>query len=644
MKTSRSGHASGFGMPTHHHHREAGDTLLEVLIAIVVIAVGAVALVGALTTSITASVTYRTLATLDTVLKNFAETVKYDVQLDPTSTSIFTNCASPSTYQLVSEYPTSAIPGAGVSLFGSGLPSGSASVQIGGTAIPTTVTNGTATVTLPSMPAAPPARPIADGVLTAGIATLVSSTHSANFTLADIGSAVSDGGVDIPNGTTITGVTNSFTVTLSNSAVGSATNDQVNIGNGAWPVFISDPPTAPPLLSPTSFTVTPTLTALSSASGPVGTTVSVGASGFLANATLSVTIGGVTAVTTPLTVMTALNGSASFSFTIPSGSVGPAVVVSDGTNSSTTNFVVTSAGPAGPAGPTVAPPASAIAGYTVGISSIAYWDDSVTPPVFDSTCNSSNGYGSGIQLITLQATATNQVSDTLNLVVTDPAFRPAITVSVSNVVNPVIVNPALPSPPTNGAFTFTATVTGTNTLGNPGGPVNWAFTTSSGSPSCVPTALAPVTGNAYTSYATYNCSGVQSGIYQVTATYGGTSNYSSTAGYGSVSLKEPPSSMGVTGPASVGPGALLQFTATVTGGGGVTPTGTIVWVFSPTSPGSPAPSCLPSPLTAGANNKATATCTVASAAASGTYQVTGTYSGDTNFIVNSAVSNAVPVT
>ena len=117
-----------------------------------------VALLGALTTSITSSATSRSLATLDTLLKSFSEAVKYDVQLQPAATSLYQNCAS--SYQVVSEYPTSSVTGAGVTVFGTGFTPGSSVPVALGTSPPislgtqTVATNGSVstTFTVPSLP------------------------------------------------------------------------------------------------------------------------------------------------------------------------------------------------------------------------------------------------------------------------------------------------------------------------------------------------------------------------------------------------------------------------------------------------------------------------------------------------------------
>src|SRR5665213_4371545 len=62
------------------HRSEAGDTLLEVLIALVVLGMASVALLVSFATSISASSTYRDVATLDSVLRTASEEVITQIQ------------------------------------------------------------------------------------------------------------------------------------------------------------------------------------------------------------------------------------------------------------------------------------------------------------------------------------------------------------------------------------------------------------------------------------------------------------------------------------------------------------------------------------------------------------------------------------
>jgi len=68
-----------------------GDTLIEVMIALLVISVTTAALMTGLATSIGASATHRNLATLDTVVRSYAETIKADVQLQ--AAPLYQDCA-----------------------------------------------------------------------------------------------------------------------------------------------------------------------------------------------------------------------------------------------------------------------------------------------------------------------------------------------------------------------------------------------------------------------------------------------------------------------------------------------------------------------------------------------------------------------
>ena len=72
---------------------EDGDTLVEVLMALLVLGLAGVALIGAFTTVIGASSEHRTLSTEDVVLKDFAETATYQIQLQQPTPS-FLPCAT----------------------------------------------------------------------------------------------------------------------------------------------------------------------------------------------------------------------------------------------------------------------------------------------------------------------------------------------------------------------------------------------------------------------------------------------------------------------------------------------------------------------------------------------------------------------
>lgn len=79
---------------------EGGDTLIEILIALTIVGLAAVALITAFLVSFSGAATYRKVTTLEFSLKNFAETATYQIQQAPLASSTapsqatFTSCAA----------------------------------------------------------------------------------------------------------------------------------------------------------------------------------------------------------------------------------------------------------------------------------------------------------------------------------------------------------------------------------------------------------------------------------------------------------------------------------------------------------------------------------------------------------------------
>jgi type II secretory pathway pseudopilin PulG len=73
---------------------DRGDTLIEILIAVVIISFAAVAILGALTSVISASTEHRNLASDDTLAKSALEAAKYQLQLQ--ASPQFLECGSSS--------------------------------------------------------------------------------------------------------------------------------------------------------------------------------------------------------------------------------------------------------------------------------------------------------------------------------------------------------------------------------------------------------------------------------------------------------------------------------------------------------------------------------------------------------------------
>jgi len=103
----------------HQTLGEAGDTLIELLIAIVIISLSVTALLGMLITSLTSSAEHRSLADLDTVVKSFAESATYQIQQKSrTDTATVTS----GSYSVADSSITASDQGQAVS--GTGIPTG----------------------------------------------------------------------------------------------------------------------------------------------------------------------------------------------------------------------------------------------------------------------------------------------------------------------------------------------------------------------------------------------------------------------------------------------------------------------------------------------------------------------------------------
>jgi hypothetical protein len=78
-------------------HGEEGDTLLEVLFALVILSIATVALLFAFATSISASATHRSAATLDTVIRSASQ--QAISQIEQQTSPTYKSCANPSYYE-----------------------------------------------------------------------------------------------------------------------------------------------------------------------------------------------------------------------------------------------------------------------------------------------------------------------------------------------------------------------------------------------------------------------------------------------------------------------------------------------------------------------------------------------------------------
>ena len=89
--------ATGRGRPGHSGRSEAGDTLIEILFAIVILGIASVALLVAFAASISASAVHRSIATFDTVIRSASQQAISQIQQQPDP--LYESCAPLAYYQ-----------------------------------------------------------------------------------------------------------------------------------------------------------------------------------------------------------------------------------------------------------------------------------------------------------------------------------------------------------------------------------------------------------------------------------------------------------------------------------------------------------------------------------------------------------------
>jgi len=95
--------------PSSQPLTERGETLIEVLVTIVIVATAAAALIGALVTSASSSGEHRTLAQEEVALKSYADSAKQQIELVPPSPSgqqpLYQTCAAIADYNTLTPPP-----------------------------------------------------------------------------------------------------------------------------------------------------------------------------------------------------------------------------------------------------------------------------------------------------------------------------------------------------------------------------------------------------------------------------------------------------------------------------------------------------------------------------------------------------------
>jgi type II secretory pathway pseudopilin PulG len=109
--------------------KDQGDTLIELLVALVIISIVVAALFNSLIESTSASTEHRSMANLSTVLRSFAESATYAIQSEPLGPGTgpeYTQCATPTSYKVLSNPVPATGPSQTVTtVFATGLHAGS---------------------------------------------------------------------------------------------------------------------------------------------------------------------------------------------------------------------------------------------------------------------------------------------------------------------------------------------------------------------------------------------------------------------------------------------------------------------------------------------------------------------------------------
>lgn len=582
---------------------ETGDTLVEILIALVIISITVVALLGGLVTALTSSSEHRSLANLDTLLKDFAESAKYEIQQQPVTGSsepLFTPCAT--TYSVASA-PSPAQTAVG-------LPAGD------GVPVTLFVTNLT------------PGDSVIPGV--------TSSSAGVTFTSIATDSQYTVPAASFPTDTGANGAANG-TAASSGPFVGSvtATFYPPAMPAGKYIVTVSDG-SDPSVTASEPFTTTPWVGPPTRVSG---NEYSVLLTGYAPSAfVLSVTVGGQSAVIDSGQQLLA-NGTTNptLDFTVPAGATGAVQVEDNAFNIASSGTAIGSSvagtGSLGSTSISLAGYALSITGSSSSTSGVMWWDTSTNTwdegtAASQTSCEAGGSSDNdGIQLITAVAAGPNGYTDSLSFVVTQPADSP----------NYPSITSVTPSSIEQGN-SVSVTVKGSG-FNNP-----WVQISGAGDTGVTPSSLtAPTSWTATQIVFTVNAApGTVNTNYNITV-----SNNNGTGPSGScwncftvTPGLTTPTNVVTPSTSSPTPGQSVTFTATITGTGANNPAtgGSVTWTVS----GS-ATSCTSSTaLTAGAGATATATCTITMGAAGSSYTVSDTYSGNANY--TSVTSSPVTVT
>jgi type II secretory pathway pseudopilin PulG len=628
--------------------RDAGDTLVELLVALTILSLTVVAILGGLLTSTTASTSHRNLTVLDGILKSFADTARYQIETQQSvgaSSPSFTSCSTtPSYYVVGSPYPSSGPPGTVVSVFGLNFtsttgaqlspapatsptftlnPGGNASGAISTFTVPLGTTAGTYAV-YPFDSSHAAAIPF---TVTTG--SYVNSQSLASDSLSTTASCPVAGNSNLQE----------LDFQIINSKSGSAASDKVSdlVANlkplVSTSTVVSPSPSSSVIGQPVTYTATVSVPAPGTGTPPSTDTVSFQDNGVAASCASQQAFNGSTASCTVIyasagavethTITAIFSGDSTYA---PSEGATTEVVSVAPTGTilvSSTNPVVTGQSTTLTATVAVTAPGS---GVIPSSDTVSFMDG--TNPI---SCGAGSSPFNGTTATCIAAFSTGGTHSLSANFSGDNVFGPSTSNTVDEAVNQAGTSTSVASS-TNGTsvvgqqVTYTATVSvNAPGAGTPSSADTVSFKDGSSAITCGPGSQA-FNGTTATCAVTY--SSTAGSPHSITAVFGGDANYSSstsapvtqTVSKGSTATAVQPDS----NPATLGKNGkvTVTYTATVTTSNGGSPTGTVTFTDGGTSI-----SCAKGSQSF---NGSTATCNV-DYSATGSHQIAATYSGDTNF-------------
>ncbi len=568
---------------------EQGDTLLEILIAIVIISLTVTALLGALVTTLTTSTEHRSLSTLDTLLNSFAQSVENQVQGKSQQQPLFLNCPTPVAPGVVSPYQvlSAPVPAVGpaqtqVTVFLSGWVPGPVTATVGGK--PPASYSGSATVP-------------ASGDLALSFLVPTLPTNGPQPVVVKDGAA----SAQAPTEFVYEGTASGGAPSVSGYSMGISSVEQ-------W-----DPQAQPPTFDNAQPCVTSGMQRITAmATSPSGVSAKISFIVFGAAQT-TVTI----AYQVPPSPASPTLGN---SITFQANVIPPNNTTPRPTGTVMWDF----------AGSPGSPNCSGSSNDTTSVTSS-------TGNTGVSTCLIT-GALAGNYVVTATYNGDGNYHATTSATLQQRVTQANVTVVVT------ASSGAVPG----GPVSFTATIT--PPAGDPtpslSDTVTWNFAnTSPGTPQCAGTSgpttniITVARGNGNTVTATCTIASASAGVYSVSAVFSGDTNYfSATAPTAQSTVAKATPTITVSSAFSQG-NSRLTFTAKVTPpAGDPVPTGGVTWAFT-SDPGNLA--CTPNPGNLG-GNPATTTCTI-NGPQLGTYTVTATYVNISyNQVVSAPASATMP--